>query len=50
MNKLRAENFPYKIAMPKLTEQKKKGLAISKRELLLLKNAKNSCFFLQLFT
>lgn len=23
MNKLRAENFPYKIATPKLTEQKK---------------------------
>lgn len=45
MNKLRAENFPYKIAMPKLTEQKKKEcLAISKRQLLLLQNAKNIFF------
>ena len=34
MNKLRVENFPYKIAMPELTEQKKKRFSHFKERII----------------
>ena len=43
MNKLRAENFPYKIAMPKLTEQKKR--TFSHFEERIITSPKRKIFF-----